>query len=56
MRNISLNQLFIVFVLGFLLFSDLSKISKKLRALIANSKLYKNKRKKQGQEKRDSNP
>lgn len=46
MRNISINQLIVIFVLGILLFSDLSRITASVRNLIKNNKFYKNLKKK----------
>jgi Sec-independent protein translocase protein TatA len=46
MRNISLSQFIIIFVIGVLLFSDFSKIIKNLRNPIKNNKIYKNLKKK----------
>jgi Sec-independent protein translocase protein TatA len=46
MRNISINQLIVIFVLGILLFSDLSRITGSVRNLIKNNKFYKNLKKK----------
>lgn len=46
MRNISLNQLFVIIVLGILLFSDLSKTIKNIHDLFRNSKFYKSLKKK----------
>lgn len=57
MRNISLNQFFVLFILGILLFSDITKTLKNLRNLIKHSQFFKNsKKQQQTQEKRDSNP
>ena len=41
MKNISINQLIIVFFLGVLLFSDFSKILNNLQNLIKNNQIYK---------------
>jgi Sec-independent protein translocase protein TatA len=46
MRNISIGQICIVFVVGLLIFSDFSKLLKNIRNLIKNSKIYKNLKKK----------
>lgn len=57
MRNISLTQFFVLFILGMLLFSDITKTLKNLRNLIKHSQFFKNsKKQQQTQEKRDSNP
>ena len=46
MKNISINQLIIVFFLGVLLFSDFSKILNNLRNLIKSNQIYKTLKKK----------
>jgi Sec-independent protein translocase protein TatA len=46
MKNISINQLIVVFFIGILLFGDFSKIIKSLRDLIKETKIYKNLKKK----------
>ncbi len=46
MKNISVNQLIVIFLVGILLFSDFSKILKILRNFIKNNKLYKTLKKK----------
>ena len=46
MRNISINQLIVVFFIGILLFSDFSKIIKNFRDLIKKTTIYKNLKKK----------
>jgi hypothetical protein len=46
MKNISINQLIVVFFIGILLFSDFSKITKNFRNLIKKTKIYKNLKKK----------
>jgi len=46
MKNISVNQLIIIFLVGVLLFSDFSKILKNLRNLIKNNEIYKTLKKK----------
>ncbi len=57
MRNISLNQFFVLIIIGILLFSDITKTLKNLHNLIKHNKLFKNsKKQQQTQEKRDSNP
>lgn len=57
MRNISLNQFFVLFILAILLFSDITRLLKNLRNLIKHSQFFKNsKKQQQTQEKRDSNP
>ena len=46
MRNISIGQIFVVFIIGVLIFSDFSKILKNGRNLVKNNKIYKNLKKK----------
>lgn len=46
MRNISIGQIFIVFFVGLLIFSDFSKLLKNAHNLIKNNKIYKNLKKK----------
>ncbi len=46
MKNISVNQLIVIFLVGVLLFSDFSKILKNLRNLIKNNEIYKTLKKK----------
>jgi hypothetical protein len=46
MKNISVNQVIIVFFVGILLFSDFSKICKNLRNLFKNTEISKTLRKK----------
>ena len=46
MRNISINQVIVVFFIGILLFSDFSKIIRIFRNLVKTNKIYKNLKKK----------
>lgn len=46
MRNISIGQILVIFILGVLVFSDFSKILKNARNLVKNNKIYKNLKKK----------
>jgi Sec-independent protein translocase protein TatA len=46
MRNISISQLIIAFLVAILLFSDFSKITKSFHNIVKNSKIYKNLKKK----------
>jgi Sec-independent protein translocase protein TatA len=46
MRNISIGQILVVFIIGALVFSDFSKILKNARNLVKNNKIYKNLKKK----------
>jgi|JI9StandDraft_1071089.scaffolds.fasta_scaffold01317_10 Sec-independent protein translocase protein TatA len=46
MKNISVNQLIIIFLVGVLLFSDFSKILKNIRNFIKNNEIYKTLKKK----------
>jgi len=46
MRNISIGQIFVIFIVGVLIFSDFSKILKNVRNLVKNTKIYKNLKKK----------
>ena len=46
MRNISISQFIIIFLLGALLFSDFSKEIEVLSKKIKNNKIYKNLKKK----------
>lgn len=46
MRNISISQIFVVIIIGVLIFTDFSKILKNTRSLIKNNKIYKNLKKK----------
>ena len=46
MKNISINQLIVIFFIGILLFSDFSKIMKNFRDLIKKTLNYKNLKKK----------
>ena len=46
MRNISIGQILVVFIIGVLVFSDFSKILKNARNLVKNNKIYKNLKKK----------
>lgn len=41
MKNISLNQFIVIFLVGILLFSDFSKILNNLQNLIKNTEIYK---------------
>ena len=46
MRNISISQIFVVIILGVLMFSDFSKGLKSIRNLIKKNKIHKNLKKK----------
>lgn len=46
MKNISVNQLIVIFLVGVLLFTDFSKILKTLRNFIKNNEIYKTLKKK----------
>jgi Sec-independent protein translocase protein TatA len=46
MRNISIGQIFVIFIIGVLIFSDFSKILKNVRNVVKNNKIYKNLKKK----------
>ena len=46
MRNISIGQILVVFIIGILVFSDFSKILKNAHNLVKNNKIYKNLKKK----------
>ena len=46
MRNISIGQIFVIFTIGVLIFSDFSKILKNARNVVKNNKFYKNLKKK----------
>ena len=46
MKNISVNQLIIIFLVGVLLFSYFSKILKNIRNFIKNNEIYKTLKKK----------
>lgn len=46
MKNISVTQFVIVLFVGILLFSDLSKIIKRLQHLLEKKKVYKNAKRK----------
>nr|YP_010208891.1 twin arginine protein translocation system - TatA protein [Skeletonema subsalsum]YP_010208930.1 twin arginine protein translocation system - TatA protein [Skeletonema potamos]UBA16201.1 twin arginine protein translocation system - TatA protein [Skeletonema subsalsum]UBA16240.1 twin arginine protein translocation system - TatA protein [Skeletonema potamos] len=46
MRNISIGQIFVIFIIGVLIFSDFSKILKNARNVVKNNKIYKNLKKK----------
>jgi hypothetical protein len=41
MKNISINQIIIIFLVGVLFFSDFSKIFKNLQNIIKNNETYK---------------
>jgi Sec-independent protein translocase protein TatA len=46
MRNISVGQIFVIIIIGVLIFTDFSKILKNTRNLVKNNKIYKNLKKK----------
>ena len=46
MKNISINQFIVIFLVGVLLFTDFSKILKTLRNFIKNNEIYKTLKKK----------
>ena len=46
MRNISVGQIFVIIIMGVLIFTDFSKILKNTRNLVKNNKIYKNLKKK----------
>jgi hypothetical protein len=46
MKNISINQFIVIFLVGVLLFTDFSKILKTLRNFIKNNEIYKTIKKK----------